>query len=212
MHAIVVAGGDPPTAAELAAIPARALVIAADSGVGALHAVGRVPDAVVGDLDSADPGHVDAARTGGARVVRHPADKDATDLELALAAARDAGARQVTVLGVGGGRLDHLLANVLLLAHPGWSDLQVDARTADATLTVVRSTRALTGPRGGIVTLLPLGGAAVGITTDGLRWPLRDETLSPATTRGVSNEIETAPAHVHVREGVLLAIEPTGGH
>jgi thiamine pyrophosphokinase len=210
VHAIVIAGGDPPTADELTAISTDTLVIAADSGIGPLHGIGRVPHAVVGDLDSADPVHVATARDAGARVERHPEDKDATDLELALGTARDAGADRVTVLGLGGGRLDHLLANLLLLAHPAWADLVVDARTADATLTVVRATRTLTGSVGGIVTLLPLGGPAIGITTEGLRWPLRDETLVPATTRGVSNEIETAPARVHVRDGVLLAVEPMG--
>jgi thiamine pyrophosphokinase len=58
--------------------------------------------------------------------------------------------------------------------------------------------------------LLPLGGAAEGVTTTGLRYPLRDETLDPGSTRGVSNVVDTTPAGVALRAGVLLAVLPDG--
>jgi thiamine pyrophosphokinase len=211
VHAVVIAGGDPPTAAQLAAIPADALLVAADSGIGPLHRAGLTPHALVGDLDSADPDHVEAARTAGVHIQAHAADKDATDLELALTFARDAGADRVTVLGLGGGRVDHFLANILLLAHDEWSELAIDAHTSDSTVTVVRGARRLQGPVGGLVTLLAVNGPAAGVTTGGLRWALADATLTPASTRGVSNEIVATPARVTVLEGVVVAVEPHGG-
>ncbi len=208
MHAVVIAGGDPPSSAQLAAIPARALLIAADSGIGALHRADLVPHALIGDLDSADPADVARARELGVRIETHPEDKDATDLELALAFARDEGAERVTVLGLGGGRVDHFLANILLLAHDQWDRLIIDAHTADSTVTVVRGTRTLEGATGAVVTLLALNGPAAGVTTVGLRWALTDATLTPASTRGVSNEILSAPASISVTSGVVVAIEP----
>lgn len=213
MHAFVIAGGDAPTATELAVVEHPPdLVVAADSGVGHALALGLVPHVVVGDLDSADPGHVEHAAAAGARVDRHPADKDMTDLELALHTARHRGAHSVTVLGAGGGRLDHLLANLLLIAHEEFATLAIDAVAGDAIVTVVRGARTLHGGPGGIVTLLPVGGPARGVSTTGLRWTLRDEDLVPASTRGVSNEIVGTPATVTVTTGVVLAVQPIGAH
>lgn len=209
MHAFVIAGGDAPSPVELA-VTERVpdLVIAADSGVAHALALDLCVDVVIGDFDSADPAHIERAAAAGARVDRHPADKDMTDLELALHTAAGLGAHSVTVLGAGGGRLDHLLANLLLVTHDEFADLAIDAVAGDAFVTVVRGTRTLHGPPGGIVTLLPIGGPARGVTTTGLQWALTDDELVPASTRGVSNVIVTAPATVAIATGVVLAVEP----
>ncbi|MGZ4676235.1 MAG: thiamine diphosphokinase [Acidimicrobiia bacterium] len=213
MHALVFAGGDPPDARavddHVALIAAGdCVVIAADSGVAHALALDLPIHLVIGDLDSADPDHVGRATAAGARIDTHPADKDMTDLELALHAARDLGASEVTVLGAGGGRLDHLIANLLLLAHVDYADLAIEADLADARVTVVRGRRTLDGAAGSTVTLLALGGPARGVTTTGLRWALHGDELIPASTRGVSNEIASPPATVHVESGVLLAVQP----
>jgi len=209
MHALVIAGGDAPAPID-ATLAAAPLVVAADSGVGHALALGLAVDLVIGDLDSADPADVERAVAAGARVDRHPADKDATDLELALDAARALGATEVTVLGVGGGRLDHLLANLLLVTHAAYAELTIDARVDATRISVVRTARQLTGAVGSTVTLLPIGGPARGVSTTGLRWTLTDAELTPASTLGVSNELVESPANILVREGVLLAIQPHG--
>ena len=67
------------------------------------------------------------------------------------------------------------------------------------------------GVPGELLTLVPLGGAATGVTTDGLEYPLRGETLAPGTTRGVSNVFLGREARVTLERGVLLAIRPQGG-
>jgi thiamine pyrophosphokinase len=143
-------------------------------------------------------------------VVRHPEDKDATDLELALDAVADRGFDSVLVVGIHGGRSDHLLANALLLASPRYAGLRVHAHLGNADVIVVRDEAVLPGPAGRLCSLLPLGGAAEGVTTTGLRYPLRDETLDPGSTRGVSNVVDTTPAGVALRAGVLLAVLPDG--
>ena len=206
--AIVFAGGEAPAPGALAGIAAGAILVAADSGLGHARAAGLVVDVVVGDLDSVDPLDLDAAIADGSDVERHPADKDATDLELALHVARARGARRVVVVGAGGGRLDHFLANALLLASPDFADLDIEARIGDATATVVRDSVDLAGRPGELVTLLPLGGAARGIRTEGLRWPLLDEDLVPGSSRGVSNELADATARVTLTDGVLLVVRP----
>jgi thiamine pyrophosphokinase len=206
--ALVFAGGDaiPQAVGEL--LDRDRLVIAADSGLDHAHALGFHADLLVGDLDSVDPDRLRDAQERGTEVEHHPVEKDATDLELALEAARSRGATRVTVVGGTGGRLDHFLANALLLAAPRFGDLDIDALLPPARVAVVRSARTLLGRAGELCTLLPAGGPADGVTTTGLRYPLRDERLPAGTTRGVSNVFVDGAATVTVRTGVLLAIQP----
>ena len=208
---LVFAGGDRPRTGDLELARHFDLVIAADSGLEHARALGVPVDVVVGDLDSVDPAVLDAAVADGVTVERHPSAKDATDLELALDAAVDRDATEVLVVGVGGGRLDHFLGNVLLLASPRYRHVHVVARIADASATVVHERVELSGTPGAMCSLLPLGGSAVGVVTDGLRYPLRRETLPAGTTRGVSNEFLGARATVAVDDGVLLAVIPPFG-
>jgi thiamine pyrophosphokinase len=187
-----------------------ARVIAADGGLAEAVRLGLHVDVVVGDLDSASPAEVAAAEAGGAEVQRHPEDKDATDLELAMERALGDGADRIVVAGGGGGRLDHLLGNALLLASPRWAAATVDAVLGEALLTVVRHERTLHGAVGSLVSLVALGGHARGVDTDGLRWPLANADLAPGTTWGISNEFVAPTALVRVRDGVVVAIQPGG--
>ena len=205
---IVVTGGEPVARGHLPPIDAGTLVVAADSGLDQARSLGLRVDVAVGDFDSASPEAVAAAEAAGATIHRHPAAKDATDLELALDVAIAFAPDRIHVLGGHGGRLDHLLANAVLLARPELDSAVVTARMGEARLSVVRTAATLHGPIGDLVTLLPIGGPARGVTTEGLLYPLDGEDLEPGTTRGVSNELVADPATVALAGGVLLAIQP----
>jgi thiamine pyrophosphokinase len=206
--AVVFAGGDPPDARAVLPSPEPDLVVAADSGLHHARALGMHVDLVVGDLDSVDPAALEAAVRDGAEVERHPTAKDATDLELALDAAVDRGARRVLVLGAHGGRFDHFLANVLLLATPRFAGVDIEARLEGAHVVVVRDHAELSAAPGALCSLLPIGGRASGVVTEGLRYPLRGETLEPGSTRGVSNVFLDRRASVSLDAGVLVAVVP----
>jgi len=205
---IVVTGGDPVDPAHLPALSAGARVIAADSGVDRAMALGLRVDLAIGDFDSVDPASLRWAAGQGAAIERHPAAKDATDLELALdAAVREQPAR-IVVIGGHGGRLDHLLANALLLAAPAFAGVALVAQMGPARVTVVRDHVDLAGPVGDLVSLLAVHGGARGVRTGGLLYPLDDEDLLPGATRGVSNELTAGAATVSIRGGVLVAVQP----
>ena len=104
---IILSGGGPGPSPDR--LPQAYLIIAADSGLALADGLGLAVDVVVGDLDSALPADLDSARKAGAVIEPHPADKDATDLDLAMTAAIERGAERVVVVGGGAGRLDHLL-------------------------------------------------------------------------------------------------------
>lgn len=206
---VVVAGGSP-LRADVAPLVERAHVLAADGGLAHALELGLDPQVVVGDLDSASPEMVEAASRRGARIVRHPTAKDATDLELALDEARALAPSRVVVLLDAGGRLDHLLSALLTLGSPRYGDLQVDAQVGGALVHVVRGERELEGRTGETLSLLALHGPAVGVTTHGLAYPLAEETLEPGSSRGVSNVFLGRNARISLERGVLLAVRPDG--
>jgi len=192
----------------LESLRAPELVVAADSGLHLADALGLPVDIVVGDMDSADPARLAAAEAAGATVLRHPTDKDATDLELALGIAVAPSPDRVVVVGSASGRLDHLLGVVAVLASDRWAHVDIDAWLGDAQLHVVRRRRSFTGAPGETVSLLAVGGAAVGVTTSGLRWGLVGGTLDPGSALGVSNVLEDTFAELDVAAGCVVVVRP----
>jgi thiamine pyrophosphokinase len=95
-----------------------------------------------------------------------------------------------------------------------FADLEIDAYIGTAYVAVLQGGRPphpVTGPPGSLVTLIPAGGDACGITTTGLEYPLHGATLRPGTSRGVSNVLLDDPASVGLEQGTLLMIQPDGG-
>jgi thiamine pyrophosphokinase len=182
--------------------------VAADSGVDHALALGLAITVAVGDFDSVTDAGLAAAGDAGARIERHPVAKDRTDLDLALVRALELGARRIVVVGGHGGRVDHFLANALLLGADRYAGAVIEARFGPARLHVVRHRITLAGAPGDLVSLLAVGGAAEGVTTTGLRYALHEETLEPASSRGVSNELAGPAASVALRRGTLLVVRP----
>jgi thiamine pyrophosphokinase len=205
---VVVSGGEPPAPRAARAVPPGAPVVAGDKGLEHALALGLEVSLAVGDFDSASPEAVAAAEASGTRIERYPHAKDATDLELALDAAVAMDPARILVLAGTGGRLDHELSLLLLLGSERYAYLEVDAHVGSARVHVVRDARTLAGAPGELVSLLPVGGAAERVTTEGLVYPLRGETLEAGSSRGVSNVFEAETARVSVERGVLLAIRP----
>ena len=187
------------------AASAATLVVCADGGVGVGLRAGRPIDLVVGDLDSATTADLDAARAAGARIERFPEAKDETDLELAMAAAVAAGADTITVHLAAGGRLDHQLANLLVLASPRWMSVGIDAWVGHDRVWVVRGRLVVALAVGAAVAVQAVTGPAT-VTTSGLEFALTGEVLHPAEARGISNAVVSSPVEVHVDDGVVLVI------
>jgi len=203
MHVLVFANGD---LGDTACPHDVDLVLCADGGVRHANALGIRPDVVIGDLDSL-PGHErEALETRGVHLIRYPRAKDETDLELALLHAVGRGAQRITVLGVRGGRLDHELGNLLLLGHPALRYIDVRLRAGVQEAMLITGERSLHGQEGDLLSLLPIGGDAYGITTEGLEYALCDEALHLGLARGVSNVFTASTVTVQVRSGLLLAV------
>jgi thiamine pyrophosphokinase len=195
----------------------------------------------VGDLDSVSPAVLQALAARGIPMAIAPAAKDETDLELALARALDEGAQEIVICAALGGRVDHLLANVLLLARPELAAVNAVIADGPVSVRLLRGAGGhageegnrgaeepalrpapgdggaqgahlgLEGAAGDLLSLLPVGGDARGVTTRGLVYPLRDETLTLGRARGVSNVFNADAAHVWLRAGLLLVVHTQSG-
>jgi len=185
------------------------MVIAADAGALALERWGIEPNLVVGDLDSLGLARASEIGARGATVVPFPMEKAESDLELAMRYALESGADDIVILGAFGGRLDHALANTMLLADPAYRGWHVRAVQGATQLRALHDGERVTldGPIGSIVTLLPVGGDAQGVSTEGLRYTLAGDTLRFGRSRGLSNEITSSPASVALGTGVLFVVE-----
>lgn len=208
MRAIIIAGGQAAPDEDKLWAQRGDLVIAADGGAARALSWGLVPHLVIGDMDSLADGHRAELAARGCRFVVHPRAKDETDLELALTYAVQQGAQEIVVLGALGGRLDHTLANILLLALPALVGVAVSIVEGRVDVRLLRSGEVATveGEPGDLVSLLPLGGQAHGVTTIGLAWPLYGESLRLGFTRGISNEMVAPKAEIRVDSGYLVIV------
>lgn len=221
---IVFSGGPPPSEPEQRALAGRLAgtpvvrSVAADSGLQLADALGfrLLPgrDVVLGDMDSITPARLAEAEAEGLTVVRFPADKDATDLELALddAASTAGGGDRIVVVGTTSGRLDHVLATLWALAARRYDRFVRDAWLGTDVVHVVDAgmggSRSVSMPPGSTFSLLAVHGPAVGVTATGVRWELHGETLDPGASRGVSNVSLAEAVTVACEQGTLLVVVP----
>lgn len=216
LRVMVVADGDPdPQAMRRAGTSddgSRSVVIAADGGAHAAEAAGWLPDLIVGDADSLSDSDVERFRALGVSVDLHPPEKDQSDTDLALDAALARGAAEIRLTGaLGGPRIEHAIANLLLLADPRLDGGDVAIERGNSTIRRIGTgdgpgSIEIHGTAGDFVSLLPLDAEVAGITTDGLRYALTDETLTLGPTRGLSNELLGERASVHTARGRVLVV------
>jgi thiamine pyrophosphokinase len=207
LRAVIIAGGALRHPEEdRSHVRADDLLIAADGGARHCRSLGLRPSAVIGDFDSLDERDLQHLRASGAELVRHPTRKDQTDLELAVRLALERGARQILILGALGARWDQSLANLLLAGAPGLETTDLVIRDGPQEIRALRAGASLElrGSPGDIVSLIPIAGDALGLTTEGLDYPLTRGALRFGSTLGISNSLVGASARITLEEGLLL--------
>ncbi len=176
-------------------------VIAADGGCAKLAQWGIRPQLAVGDFDSL--GRVPA----DVPVQQFPAEKDDSDMMLAVRAGLAHGCTRFLLYGGMGGRLDHTIANLHILDALARQGCAAFLLGADTVLTAVNcGVLRFSARHTGILSLFAWGGTATGVTLRGLRYPLTDGTLCCDRPIGLSNEFLGQEAAVCVQNGTLLAL------
>ena len=182
------------------------IFIAADGGYRYLEQLGLVPVRVVGDLDSLPSEQVNLLEEQGVIIERYPVEKDETDLELALLRAVAEGFTVIRIAGALGGRFDQSLGNLFLLSKNEFSHLDLRMEDGVEEVFLIRDEGLILGSPGDTVSLLPLGGPARGISTQGLKYVLNDEALFPDQSRGISNVMLSNQTRVTLQDGILICV------
>jgi thiamine pyrophosphokinase len=209
---VVITGAAPLTGRAVAAVPAGALLIAADGGLDHALAAGLEPALLIGDLDSVSPAGL-AWANEHAEVLAHPVDKGETDTELAVAHAAALGPERLVLLAgqPERERLDHLVTTFGSLGDPALAGIaSLEAWWGNEHLRVAHGPGkiVLDLAPGTTFSVLAMHGPCTGITVDGARWPLVDHALAPLVGLGVSNKAATRPVSVSVATGIVTVVVP----
>lgn len=180
------------------------LTVAADGGYDNAVLLGERVDVIVGDLDS-----VRADVPKDIKVVKVPAEKDFSDLQLAISTAVEKGADEIAIIGGLSGRLDHTLANLALLK--ALSDSRIHAHINDGFNRVrylSSSSTLVAKSHFRYLSILPISDKLRGVSIEGCKYPLKNATVEKNnSTLTVSNEIDGNCALISVRRGECYVIE-----
>lgn len=195
MKALLIAAGDRPGKSLFYhAVDDAQLLIAVDGGLGVFHDYGIVPHYIVGDMDSVSQSVLENY-SENCQVLSAPTEKDDTDLTLAVDTAIEQGAEEILLLGATGGRIDHLLSNLMLLKYAFRKGVFLTIEDDEQEITLHTGAFQIHGVPGQTVSLIPMNQKAK-ITASGLYYPLDDLVLTNEKPRGVSNLLTEENASV----------------
>lgn len=174
-------------------------VIGADAGWEHLRDAKLPIHFAVGDWDSGE-----MPTDGAVRTV--PVEKDDTDMMLAVKEGLARGYQEFYLYGgMGGERTDHTLANIetlIYLAEHGARGTLLSEREA---ITAIRNETLFFQKPQGRVSVFAVG-EAKGVTLSGMKYPLKDGSLTESFPLGVSNSFQGEKAHISVKDGTLVIV------
>ena len=186
-------------------------LICADGGANHAALSGRLPDLLIGDLDSITPEILKQCENAGCVIERFPCEKDETDLELALCRAEEqahfVGERDIWLYGATGKRIDHLLGNVALMLAYARKGYRIHLVDPEHEMWILQGRESIKRSRGQELSLIALSEKAV-VTTEGLYYPLQQGVLLQDSPRGMSNVFLGEEAVIQVHSGWVLVVLP----
>lgn len=183
-------------------------IVCVNGGLGYALALDLKPDLVIGDLDSLKPDDHKKIEALNPLLIKYPPAKDKSDLELAIDKTVEMQPEEIVIVGaLGGQRADHAFVNILLLYIPLCRDIPARIVDRSQEIQLVDNKLSIEGEPGDYLSLFSITAETSGIITEGLKFPLQGESLSFASTLGLSNEFINTRAKITVKSGLLLAIK-----
>ncbi|MEW8972774.1 MAG: thiamine diphosphokinase [Tissierellaceae bacterium] len=182
-------------------------IVCADGGVDHLMNIGEIPNAVIGDLDSISDKGLKFIQDNDVEVLKFPVMKDKTDTELAILHILDKGIDRLTLMGVTGSRLDHTMANILLLKK--LHEKGIDARIVDDNnIIYIANERMEVEKREDYnISIIPINDDGIVVSLIGFLYPLNKKYIEFASTLGISNCIVEDFGTILIHRGKALVIE-----
>ena len=187
-------------------------LICADRGADYAYSLGLGPEVVVGDFDSISQEAKDFLKKAGCIFISYPTEKDKTDTEIAIDYAVEKGALEVILTCALGGRVDHELGNIYLLEKFTLSGVRMKILSRSQTIAATQESIELHVREGQTVSIFALTDEVSGITTEGLKYPLRNGRLLRGISLGISNRLIAEEARIELKEGRLLVVQVRDEH
>jgi thiamine pyrophosphokinase len=183
-------------------------LIAADGAVGHILKLGLTPKIIIGDLDSTSSTLQKKLEKFKVRFIKYPRKKDKTDFELTIDYCLKNKFQEIIIFGVLGDRIDHLIANILLIARTQNEKKSIKIKIIEGRkeIYVLNKNIEISGQIGDELSVVPISQKLEGIVTRGLEYRLNDETLLLGSTRGISNVFNNNLIKVNVKKGIALII------
>lgn len=184
-------------------------IIAVDKGLEALHSINIVPQHIVGDFDSINKNVLDFYYNTATVIHKYNSEKDYTDTDIALKLSIELGSINITIIGATGTRIDHVLANIHILAQALNNNINCSILDENNKIYLINSSTQIEKclAYGNYVSLIPLTTTVTGITLKGFKYPLKNYTLEIGKSLGVSNEIVDNLATIELNKGTLIVVE-----
>jgi len=186
-------------------------LICADGGANYASLSGRLPDLLIGDLDSVTPEILKQCENAGCSIKQFSCEKDETDLELALiyaeVQARLVNERDIWLYGATGKRIDHFMGNIALMLAYAQKGYRIRLVDPEHEIWILQSRECIKGTIGQELSLIALSEKAV-VTTEGLYYPLTQGLLLQDSPRGISNVFVGEEAVIQVHSGWVLVVLP----
>ncbi|NCU16237.1 thiamine diphosphokinase [Pallidibacillus pasinlerensis] len=184
--------------------------IAVDRGAIYLQEQGITPNEAIGDFDSMSQEEFARLKISGLTIEQFKAEKDETDMELAINLAYRLNPESIRIFGATGGRLDHLMANISLLYKAlEWG--------RDIPITIIDKQNIAFMKKPGSYTLeqlpqmkyisfIPISKEVEGLTLKGFKYPLENRHIFFGSTLCISNELILNHGTYSFSSGILLVI------
>lgn len=179
-------------------------ILAADGGTNHCIRASILPDLVIGDLDSISNETLKVIEDNNILIEKFPTKKDVTDTELCIDYLINRGFKDITLIGVTGNRMDHTMANILLLNKLKNKGIKGKIIDENNTIYLVDTQLTLTKEVDFFVSIIPITNSGIIISLRGFEYGLEHVRVNFASTVCISNKIIEENGTIEIHKGKAL--------
>lgn len=179
-------------------------ILSADGGTNYCIKASVMPNAVIGDLDSISREVLDIVYEKNIPVEKFPVKKDRTDSELAIDYLIQKEFKDITLIGAIGSRMDHTLANLLLLNKLHGKGIKGKIVAENNIIYLVDNELIVNKEEDFYLSVIPITNSGTLISLKGFEYELDNIRIGFGSTRGISNKIVKDKGIIKVHEGKCL--------
>lgn len=179
-------------------------VICADGGLEKAEKLGLTPNIIIGDLDSVNKLVLKKYLDINIELIKYPSEKNYTDMELAIEHAIEKGFKNIILIGATGSRLDHTIANVMLIEKYYKNGIHIQVIDNNNIIQVVDKSIEIMNKKDYFVSIVPITDSIEVVSLIGFKYPLNNVNVKRGSTLCISNQIIHEKGSIKLDKGIAL--------